>query len=284
MKIGFIGTGWIGNAYSKNFKEREYKIVKYSLDPKYKKNKDKIKDCEITIIAVPTPTTPDGFNYDILNNVLNLIGDGNIAVIKSTILPDVTNKLQKKYPNIFILHSPEFLTENTAEFDVKYPKRNIVGIPIDNKEYRSKAQLVIDILPKAPYNLICSAEEASFIKYGGNCFYYFKVMFINMLYDLTQVKDYNVNWENIKNALAAEPMVGNMHLNPVHKGGRGAGNHCLLKDMEAFKTLYGRTLFDPEGWLILSGLVKKNIDYLIKSNKDLEILKGVYGDEITNLK
>lgn len=282
MKIGFIGQGWIGKHYADHFEGKGLEIIRYALEPPHNENKDKIKLCNIVFLCVPTPTTPDGFSYTILEDVLKLIGDGNIAIIKSTILPEVTNILQKKYPNIYIFHSPEFLTEATAEYDVAHPKRNIVGIPIDNKDYRKKAQEILNLLPKAPYNSICSAKEAALIKYGGNCFFYTKLIFINMLYDLAMKLDENIDWEVIQEALGAEPMVGKTHLNPIHKGGRGAGNHCLLKDMEAFKRLYWKNSTDVRDWQILDGLISKNLSYLIKSKKDLEIAKGIYGDKIIN--
>ena len=262
LTIGVIGTGFIGGNMSTNFEERGYEVIRYSLEPPYNENKDKIRDCYITFIAVPTPTTPEGFSYDILEDVLSLIGEGNIAVIKSTILPKVTNLLQKKYPKIYIFHSPEFLTESTAEYDVSNPQRNIIGIPVLDDNYKKKAQEILDILPKAPYSLICSAKEASFIKYGGNCFFYVKLIFMNMLYDLAKNTSSDINWDNIRNAMAAEKMIGKMHLDPIHKGGRGAGNHCLLKDMEAFKNLYKEMDFDKCGEHILDEIIKCKIDLI----------------------
>lgn len=282
LKIGFIGVGWIGRNYSNDFEERGYNVVRYALEPPYNENKDKIKDCDITFIAVPTPSTPEGFSYDILEDVLKLIGKGKTAVIKSTVLPEVTGILQKKYPDIYLLHSPEFLTEATASFDTKNPDRNIVGIPVDNKEYRERAKQVMDILPYAPYSLVCSAEEAAFVKYGGNCWFYFKVLFINMLYDLVKETSENISWERIRDALAADHRIGRTHLDPIHKSGRGAGGHCFIKDFEAFKELYDKKLNDPNGSQILNGLVQKNIKYLMDSNKDLDLLNGVYGKDIIN--
>ena len=49
MKIGFIGQGWIGKNYADNFEERGYKIIRYDID-KYKKNKNKIKECDFVFI------------------------------------------------------------------------------------------------------------------------------------------------------------------------------------------------------------------------------------------
>ncbi len=61
MTIGFIGQGFIGKSYADDLERRGKKVVRYSLEEPYIKNKDRIRDCDIVFIAVPTPTTPEGF-------------------------------------------------------------------------------------------------------------------------------------------------------------------------------------------------------------------------------
>ena len=161
--IGFIGQGWIGKHYADDFEARGHNVVRYSREEPHINNGDKIKECDIVFIAVPTPTTPDGFDDSILRQVIKKVGKNKIAVIKSTLLPGTTEKIQKENPDIFVFHSPEFLTEVTAAYDAANPNRNIIGMPVDNDEYREKAKLILSILPKAPFELISSAREAEFI-------------------------------------------------------------------------------------------------------------------------
>lgn len=277
-KIGFIGQGWIGKNYANDFEKRGFVVVRYALEKPYKKNKDKIKDCDIVFIAVPTPTTPTGFCYKNIAKVLPLIGEGKTAVIKSTILPYVIDILQQKFPSICILHSPEFLTEATAEFDSANPQRNIIGVSSLFVDAKERAQEVMDILPYAPYKLICSAEESAFIKYGGNNWFYFKVVFINMLYDLVR-KYPDCRWEVIRDAMSADSRIGRTHLDPIHKSGRGAGGHCFIKDMEAFRLLYKDKAGDLLGNEVFDWLVTRNRKYLKDTNKDLDIAKSVFGGE-----
>ena len=52
MKIGFIGQGWIGKNYADNFEARGYEVVRYSLEPEYAGNQEKIKDCEKSVKAL----------------------------------------------------------------------------------------------------------------------------------------------------------------------------------------------------------------------------------------
>lgn len=277
--IGFIGQGWIGKNYADNFEERGYVVTRYSQEELYIKNKEKIAKCDIVFIAVPTPTTPKGFDDSILCKVLPLVGKGKIAVIKSTITPGTTAKLQKKNPDIIIVHSPEFLEEAKAVENTKHPKRTIVGIPVGNAKYRSSAQKVIDVCPKSPYELICSSEEAEFIKYGGNCFLYVKVVFANIFHDLSK-KFPTVKYETIREAMSADPRIGNTHLDPVHKSGRGAGGHCFIKDFAAFANLYEKSVNDPHGTEALRAFERKNNHLLKSSKKDMDLLRGVYGSEI----
>ena len=99
-----------------------------------------------------------------------------------------------------------------------------------------------------------------------------------MLYDSAQ--KLGVQWETVQDAMAADPRIGRTHLNPVHQGGRGAGGHCFIKDFAAFTDIYQRQVGDKLGMEVLESLEKKNIDLLIKSKKDIDLLKGVYGDKV----
>ena len=280
--IGFIGQGWIGKNYADDFETRGYKIVRYAKEEPHVHNQEKISECDIVFIAVPTPTTTKGFDNSILRQVIRLVGKKKIAVIKSTIMPGTTELIQKENPNIYIVHSPEFLTEATAAHDAANPQRNIVGIPEDNELYRQKAKDVMEVLPFAPYQLICHAKEAELIKYGGNCWFYFKVIYINLLYDLAAKS--GVSYQVIKDAMAADPRIGSTHLDPIHKTGRGAGGHCFIKDFAAFSQMYRELVGDELGLRVLSSLKDKNIDLLTESKKDLDLLKGVYGEEILKKK
>ena len=279
QKIGFVGLGWIGKHLYLNFKERGYKTVPYSLEKPYVKNKNKIKDCDIVFVAVPTPTTPNGFDDSILSKALKIVGNKKIVVVKSTILPGTLLKLQEKYPKIYLMHSPEFLVESTVVYNTTNPERNIIGIPIDNREYRKKAKIVMSTLPYAPYSIICNSEESALIKYGGNCFLFMKIVFMNILYDLvkssTHISDYS--WDIVKDAISADSRIGRSHIDPVHKTGRGGGGDCFIKDMEAFYSMYKGIIGDENGIKVLKSTIDKNLQYLIESNKDLDIIEGVYG-------
>lgn len=275
MKIGFIGQGWIGKHYADEFESRHYDVVRYSLEPQYQMNKDAVKECDIVFIAVPTPTTPAGFDYSIVADALTLVGNGMTAVIKSTLLPGTTEKLQVQFPELYVLHSPEFLVEKTAAYDAAHPNRNLIGIPKQTAIYETKAKAVLEILPKAPYQKIMGARDAELVKYAGNCFLFTKVLFMNMLYDVSAAE--GGDWEILREALVHDPRIGESHTNPIHSSGRGAGGHCFIKDFEAFRQQYNEGVANSNGIELLKAMAKLNIAYLVDSGKDTELLQGVYG-------
>jgi len=281
-KIGFIGQGWIGKHYADDFENRGYAVVRYALEEPYVQNKEKIKDCDIVFIAVPTPSTKDGFNDSILREAVSLVASGKTAVIKSTLLPGRTESIQAENKEVYVVHSPEFLTEATAAHDTASPNRNIVGLPVMSDEYKKRARAVIDVLPKAPFEQICSAREAELIKYAGNNYLFLKVVYINMLHDLAEKS--GARYEEVKKGMSADPRIGSSHLDPIHKSGRGAGGHCFIKDFSAFTEIYKEIVGDEFGLNVLESLKNKNIDLLVSSNKDLDLLSGVYGKDVINNK
>ncbi len=277
QKIGFIGQGWIGKNYADDFERRGHEVVRYSLEEKYIKNEGEIKNCHIVFIAVPTPTTENGFDDSAIRDVIKKVGSGNIAVIKSTILPGTTESIQKDNPDLFVVHSPEFLREKTAASDAANPERNIVGIPKDNEEYRNIAKKVLSVLPKASFELVCRAKEAEMIKYAGNSFLYLKVLYANLLFDLSKKLD--CNWDVVKQAFGADSRIGYSHLDPL-SGGRGAGGNCFIKDFAAFVSFYEKTVSDNTGANFLRSAETKNIELLLSSGKNLDIIRRIYKDKI----
>jgi 3-hydroxyisobutyrate dehydrogenase-like beta-hydroxyacid dehydrogenase len=285
LKIGFIGQGFIGKNYADDFEKRGLTVVRYALEEPYKQNKDLIPGCDIVFIAVPTPTTPKGFDDSIVRAAVALVGEGKTAVIKSTVLPGTTASIQQQYPKKFVMQSPEFLAEATAAYDAAHPTRNIVGIPHESPEMRERAQAVLSVLPPAPFELICSSGESELIKYINNTMLTVRVIYVNLVYDLA--KKLGLDYENIRDAVAADPRIGRSHLDPVHKSGhpgakpgRGAGGHCFIKDFEAFRRMYEQEVGDLAGNELLEAIVTKNLSLLLGSDKDLDLLKSVYGDDI----
>ena len=277
--IGFVGQGWIGRAYADNFEERGYSVVRYSLEKEYVGNKNKIKDCDIVFIAVWTPTTPNGFDDSVIRSVLKLVGKGKIAVIKSTILPGTTEKIQEDFPEIVLLYGPEFLSVASHVHDAAHPFANLVGMSINDAKHLLAAERVTKVLPKAPFSQICSSTEAEIFKYSHNASGYMQIILFNIMYDLA--KKLGANWDNVHRAILADPLISNRYAQPIHKSGRGAGGGCFIKDIAALKLHIKKHL--PEDTLahaVLEAAEQKNIELLTSTNKDLDLLTGVYGPNV----
>ena len=129
--IGLIGQGWVGKNMADAIEELGHDVVRYSLEEPFVRNKDKIKQCDIVFIAVWTPTTPSGFDDSIVREVVQLVGVGKIAVIKSTMLPGTTESIQQQYPDRIVLFSPEFLRQASAADDARVRAECRNDIPHD---------------------------------------------------------------------------------------------------------------------------------------------------------
>ncbi len=289
MKIGFIGQGFIGKHMADDFVDRGFEVVRYALEDEYVNNKSDIKNCEVVFIAVPTPTTPKGFDDSILQSALTLVGRGKVAVIKSTILPGKTREFSKSFPHLTVMHSPEFLTEKNVQHDTKKPKRNIIGVPEMTSSYMKTAKKILAILPSAPYEKICLAEEAELIKYGGNIFLAMKVIFMNTIYEIAN--NLETDYEVVAEAMGADDRIGYSHMKIIDSSGhdktslgRGAGGHCFPKDLSALRKYCESCDLDKSTIEILKVIEKKNIKLLCDSKKDLDLLMEIYGCDVCKRK
>ena len=273
-KIGFIGQGYVGKNYADDFEARGYDVVRYAKEKPYNKNKEAIKHCEVIFVAVPTPTTPKGYDASIIRKVLPLTGVGKTVVLKSTIFPGLTERIQAEFPDRIIINSPEFLSETTASHDASHPFVNIVGIAKETSKHNKAAKLVHSILPKAPANFTMKSIEAEIIKYSHNCSGYTQIIFFNLMYDLSQKM--GANWKTIEEAIKVDPFIPTRYASPIHKSGRGAGGHCFIKDFAALREVYEKMVADQSGVSVLHSMEKKNIELLYSSGKDVKILEGVY--------
>ncbi len=279
--IGFIGQGFIGRNYADDFERRGYQVIRYSLEKEYVSNKDKICDCDITFVAVWTPTTPQGFDLSVLRDVLSVVGKGKVAVIKSTVVPGSTATLQKEFPDITLLYSPEFLSEATASYDAAHPFSNIVGTPDESPRHMHAAEAVLSVLPEAAFAQICSSTEAEIIKYSHNASAYAQIILFNVMYDLA--KAHGFEWDRIRDAVETDPYISGRYARPVHKTGRGAGGHCFIKDIAALRAAYEEMIpNDKKASEFLRSMEAKNIELLTASKKDLDLLRGVYGDRVAS--
>ncbi len=235
MDVTVIGAGVVGKALGNWLNRSSHPILAYYYDPpKGITDPSPLERSKIVFIAVPTPIGIDGqFDCSYVEEALSYIPGEKMVVIKSTVLPGTTDRLQGLYPQHKLMFSPEFLSELTAEEDTAHPNRNIVG-RTENTPL-ADAFRVLEILPRAPYQRVMRARDAEMVKYFSNAFYAVKVAYANQMYDLCQ--EIGVDYEEVREAASADPMVGKNHLEIMHKGYRGFGGKCLPKDLRAIISL-----------------------------------------------
>ncbi len=231
----------VGGAVDRYFKTQAIEAGLYD-PPKGLNDRSVLGEAEVIFIAVPTPYYLDGSGFDesFLRAAIEAIPQpGKTIVLKSTILPGTTERMQEDYPTHRFLFNPEFLTETTADRDMQFPNRQIVGYTAIS---RKDAELVMGLLPRAPFERIVSATEAETVKYFGNAFYALKVAYANQMFDLCQ--KIGVDYEAVKECAKAEPWMGTHHWEIFHKGYRGYGGKCLPKDTRAIVQLANRVGVD----------------------------------------
>jgi len=295
LKVGIIGLGMVGEPLRRWFQEkRGFKIGEdlfcYDTDP----IRSYVDDCnlaDIIFIAVPTPSNPDGScNISFVENVAGSLKGEKIVVIKSTVSPGTTEGLQKSFPQHKFLFNPEFLTESQAWEDFLKPVRQIVGYTEKSKD---AALTVLNLLPMSYYQSpwISStykirghtATEAEIIKYASNVFGAIKVSFGNMIFDvcagISASEGLELNYENIRDALGADPRIGPAWLDVNHGSYRGFGGYCFPKDLKAFMTFIhelGPETEEPimenlfQTLRFLSGLWNYNAALLLSQNLMVE--------------
>ena len=236
MKIGIIGAGIVGGTIRDCF-EHIHEIFLH--DPLLNTSITDVTDnCDIVYIAVPTPSNEDGgCDTSVVESVLKQLPDGFAAVIKSTIVPGTTKKLQEKFPNLKLAYSPEFLVERNRIEDFKNQRILVVGTT-----HQDVANLVHEhhklagVLDDARF-FITSSTEAEMVKYTKNNYYALKVIFANQIYDICQKME--VDYDIIKAIITTsqDQLIGDSHLEPIMGLRRGFGGKCLPKDTLALQHL-----------------------------------------------
>jgi len=274
QKIGIVGNGFVGSAVRYGFSPNvgcDAEVKVYDKDPN--KSTDKLSDViesDIIFLSVPTPSNLDGsMNIDIVDRALTDIdehGTNAVILLRSTVVPGTTRKLQDKYPNLRLVFNPEFLTERSANFDFINQDRVILGGDINDVEvaedlFKSRFGSTLSIL-KTNY------ETAELIKYMNNCFFATKVSFLNEMYQIAD--KCGADWDMAVEGFVRDGRVGHSHMNvPGPDGKYGFGGSCFPKDIQALIN-FGKELGVEMS--VLEGAWKTNLK--VRPERDWENLKG----------
>ena len=281
MKIGIIGQGFVGSAVRAGL-EKFYDIFTYDLDHTKcnSTHQELVEDSDIIFVCVPTPMRKSGeCDTRILEDVIQKIDHTRrndfkknrpIIVIKSTVPPGTTKKLNNIATVCDICFSPEFLTEANSFDDFKNQSRIIIGgnPAIDCHGAKKVKQIFRKPFPHIPI-IVTKWETAEMVKYFTNCFLAAKVTFANQMYEICEVA--GIDYDKVCEYALYDERIGKTHLAvPGPDGDRGFGGHCFPKDLAAMIYYAWETVDADRGFL--EAVECMNEHY--RTNKDWEKMKG----------
>ena len=216
--IGIIGQGFVGNAIYQKFKDY-YEINTYDLDSsKCNSSEQETLDNDIVFVCLPTPMNSDGScNVSLVESAIKRCSEFGITktvVIKSTVSPGTTARINSLYPNMDIVFNPEFLTERNAVKDYENQSRIILGGP---RPSTTKLKGIFSkVFPKA-HIIKTDSTHAEMVKYLTNTFLSVKVSFANEIYQICE--GLNVDYDKVIEYATHDERLGKSHWNvPGHDG------------------------------------------------------------------
>lgn len=259
MNITVIGTGYVGLPTGVGFASLGHNVV--CVDKNYKKVeklnngiptiyedgltellkqtlKDKkisfttdiktaVKDAELVIIAVGTPTANNSkkadlsFIYEVATELAGCLPNHYIVVAtKSTVPVKTGEKIEQilQNCNCDVISLPEFLREGFAVYDFFNPDRIVCGTNSKRAEDKIK-QLYPD-----KNILFVNRNSAELIKYASNAFLAMKIHYINEIADVCEQTGADVM--EVAKGMGLDTRIGDKFLN----AGIGYGGSCFPKD------------------------------------------------------
>ncbi len=250
MKIGILGSGYVGEATGKLMYTLENEVIFYdieikpSLEREFKFTKDLktlVLESELIFVCVPTPQNENGeINLDIiksvcldLSNTFKNLGKTVPIVIKSTVVPGTTKSilkpiLDKSGFDVSVGSNPEFITESHTSWSK------------DDKMKRdwTNEDKIINT----------DTQTSEMIKYASNYCLASKISFFNEIFEIC--KNLNIDNKIVINALSTDPRIGEYG----SVNGKAYGGKCLPKDTKALQYFLKDKLNIP----ILDATIKTN--------------------------
>ncbi len=246
---------------------------------------ENIKDSEIVLIAVGTPTGENGdanltFVHQCAKEIAEFISPNTQIIIKSTVpvgTCDAVEDIIKEncvHSEFSVISNPEFLREGNAINDFINPDRIVIGT-----DEQTDKKIMINLYKNIATEdkiLFTSRRSSELIKYASNSMLAMRIIFINEIADLCEKIGADVT--DIAKGIGLDKRIGPHFLEP----GPGFGGSCFPKDARAL--IESGKKYDAPQTLLESVILgnenrKKNISKKIldKLDKQSENQIGILG-------
>lgn len=206
-----------------------------------------VRDTDITIIIVPTPSTEDGgFDNGYVLEALQKIGGQlrlnmryHTVVVASTVMPG--SSVSSLIPaleeasgktvsaGLGFVFSPEFIALGSVVADLMDPDMVLVG-ESDKKAGDRFLELMERVVPGYSPKVRLSLTEAELTKISVNSYVTMKISFANTLAEMCENLP-GVDANKVVEAVGADSRIGRKYLRP----GTPYGGPCFPRDQRAFR-------------------------------------------------
>jgi len=222
-----------------------------------------IKDADVIIIAVGTPSASDGqadlkYVFAACESFAPYLKPGAIVAIKSTVPPGTNAKVEallqtKTHVPFHTASLPEFLKEGSAVHDALYPDRVVIGAR--DPDVTHKLLKLHQPLPGEKITI--TPESAQMSKYSANAYLAQRITFINQIANLCEKNGADV--QEVIRAMGQDKRIGQHYWYP----GLGYGGSCFPKDVKELAA-YSRAVGEGDGLFVkIDQLNDKRITKLI---------------------
>lgn len=235
--VAIVGFGAVGRGIKQLFPD----AVAYD-PPQGIGTRDEVNACKFAMIAVPSPSRPDGSaDVSIVEEAVGWIECRHI-VVRSTVPVGTTDRLRRETGKA-IVFQPEYGPASTPDHPFNDP-RKIRWVILGGER---KDTIPVADLYKTTFNADIQihqtdARTAELTKYMENCFLALKVAFCNEFFDLAGV--FGVDYNELRELWLLDPRIGRSHTF-VHPSERGFGGGCLPKDLRAMISSARAAGYDP---------------------------------------
>ena len=246
---------------------------------------ESIRDSEIVLIAVGTPTSESGdadltFVHQCAREISEFISPNTQIIMKSTVPVGTCDEVEDiikencLHSEFSVISNPEFLREGNAINDFINPDRIVIGT--DDQTSRKTMINLYKNISNEDKILFTSRRSSELIKYASNSMLAMRIIFINEIADLCEKIGANVT--DIAKGIGLDKRIGPHFLDP----GPGFGGSCFPKDARALiesGKKYGAPQTLLESVILGNENRKKNISKKIldKLDKQSENQIGILG-------